>query len=83
MGIPPWNIIALQGPFSKEFNIATFREFGIEVVVTKDGGKEAKTLEKVEACLETGIPIVIIQRPKLDYPVMYSSIDELLNGLGL
>ncbi len=81
MGIQPWHILALQGPFSKEFNIANFREFNIDVVVTKDGGREAKTQEKVEACMESGIPIVIIGRPRLDYPVVYSSIDKLLNGL--
>ena len=78
MGIPPWNIHALQGPFSKEFNRATIREFNIDVVVTKDGGKEAKTLEKIEACLEEGIPIVVIQRPSLDYPLVCSSIQEVL-----
>lgn len=78
MGIPPWNIHALQGPFSKDFNRATIREFNIDVVVTKDGGREAKTLEKIEACLEEGIPIVVIQRPNLDYPLVCSSIKEVL-----
>jgi precorrin-6A/cobalt-precorrin-6A reductase len=78
LGIQPWNIHALQGPFSKEFNRATLREFNINVVVTKDGGKEAKTLEKIEACLEEGIPIVVIQRPDLDYPLVCSSIKEIL-----
>lgn len=77
-GIKPWHILALQGPFSKEFNIANFREYRIDVVVTKDGGQEAKTLEKVEACLETGIPIVIIQRPRLDYPCVCSSVSKVL-----
>ncbi|MFN3467395.1 MAG: precorrin-6A reductase [Candidatus Brocadiales bacterium] len=78
LGIPPWNIHALQGPFSKEFNRATIKEFNIDVVVTKDGGKEAKTLEKIEACLEEGIPIVVIQRPSLDYPLVCSSIKEVM-----
>jgi precorrin-6A/cobalt-precorrin-6A reductase len=78
MGIPPWNIHALQGPFSKEFNRTTIREFSIDVVVTKDGGQEARTLEKVEACLEEGIPIVVIQRPSLEYPTVCSSIKEVL-----
>ncbi|HHT9155836.1 MAG TPA: precorrin-6A/cobalt-precorrin-6A reductase [Candidatus Tripitaka sp. YC43] len=54
------------------------REFNIDVVVTKDGGKEARTLEKIEACLEEGIPIVVIQRPSLDYPLVCSSIHEVL-----
>ncbi|MBI5125003.1 MAG: precorrin-6A reductase [Planctomycetes bacterium] len=82
LGIPPWNIHALQGPFSREFNRATIREFNIDVVVTKDGGKEAKTLEKIEACLEEGIPIVVIQRPSLDYPLVCYSIQEVLEVVG-
>ncbi len=78
LGIDPWNILALQGPFSKEFNRATIREFNIDVVVTKDGGEEAKTSEKIDACLEEGIPIVILRRPSLDYPNVCSSIEDVL-----
>ncbi len=77
MGILPKNILAIQGPFSKEFNIVNIRDFSINVVVTKDGGREARTREKLDACLECEIPIVIIHRPRLQYPMMYSSIAKL------
>jgi len=36
---PPGHIIAMQGPFSKELNIALMRQFEIKTMVTKDGGK--------------------------------------------
>ena len=78
MGILPKNIIALQGPFSKEFNIVNLRDFNVDVVVTKDGGREAKTREKVDACLETETPLVIIQRPVLNYSCVCSSIEGIL-----
>ncbi len=83
MGISRKNIIAAQGPFSKEFNIVNIRDFNIDVVVTKDGGKEAKTQEKVDACLETQTPLVVIQRPILDYPITCSSMEELRSTLDL
>ncbi len=83
MGISPNDIIAAQGPFSKESNVANIRDFDINVVVTKDGGREAKTQEKIDACLELEIPMVIIHRPRLDYPVVYSSIDELVKEISL
>lgn len=83
MGISQKNIIATQGPFSKEFNIVNIRDFDIHVVVTKDGGKEAKTQEKVDACLETQTPLVVIQRPILDYPITCSSMEELRSTLDL
>ena len=54
------------------------RNFNIDVVVTKDGGREAKTQEKIDACLETETPLVIIQRPVLNYPCVCSSIEETL-----
>ncbi len=83
MGISQKNIIAAQGPFSKEFNIVNIQDFDIHVVVTKDGGKEAKTQEKVDACIETQTPLVVIQRPILDYPITCSSIEELRSALDL
>jgi precorrin-6A/cobalt-precorrin-6A reductase len=83
MGISQKNIIAAQGPFSKEFNIVNIRDLDIHVVVTKDGGKEAKMQEKIDACLETQTPLVIIQRPILDYPITCSSTEELLSTLDL
>ncbi len=81
MGILSKNIVAVQGPFSKEFNVENIRDFNIDVVVTKDGGREAKMQEKIDACLETDTPLVVIRRPVLDYPTTHSSMDDLLRGL--
>ena len=38
LGIPHRNIIAMQGPFSREMNIATIRQYRIRWLVSKDGG---------------------------------------------
>lgn len=81
MGIPAPNIIALQGPFSLELNRALFNQFKVETMVTKDSGKTGGVIEKVEAAIETGINVVLIGRPELDYPSVYSSIDKIIGLL--
>ncbi|EYE89231.1 precorrin-6x reductase [Fervidicella metallireducens AeB] len=60
------DIAAVLGPFSKEFNMAMFKEYGAEYVVTKDSGKEGGTAEKIDACLELGITPIIIGRAEED-----------------
>lgn len=66
VGIPHRNIIAMQGPFSRELNIALIRQFGIRYLVTKDGGVQGGFREKAEAARDTGITLVVIRRPKED-----------------
>ncbi len=83
MGIESSNILALQGPFSLEFNRAVFNQYHIEVVVTKDSGKTGGVPEKIQAAIEMGIDTVVIQREEIYYPVICSSIDEVFCMLGL
>ncbi len=54
------NIIAMQGPFSKEFNTAILREIGADALVTKMSGDPGGITEKIEACRETGSACVIV-----------------------
>ncbi|GAB6174688.1 precorrin-6A reductase [Paradesulfitobacterium aromaticivorans] len=61
--LKPRQIIAAQGPFSKAFNKALFEQLQAEVVIAKDSGPTGGTQEKIEACLETGIPIILLKRP--------------------
>lgn len=63
-GIPHRNIIAMQGPFSRELNEALIRQFHIVYLVTKDGGKAGGFQEKVQAAENTGIELVLIRRPE-------------------
>ncbi len=63
LGLKPNQIVAAQGPFSQEWDEAMFRQLKIEVVVAKESGKVGGTLEKVQACLNLNIPLVIIKRP--------------------
>ena len=63
-GIPYRNVIAMVGPFSREMNIATMRQYQIAWMVTKDSGKAGGFDEKMEACRETGARPVVIERPR-------------------
>ena len=57
-------IIALQGPFSAEFNEAICREYKIDCVVTKNSGEGSGFDEKLEACLLLAIPLIVINPPQ-------------------
>lgn len=72
--IPQKNIIAIQGPFSKAFNLALFKEYQISLHITKESGKEGSFLEKLSAATQLGIETVIINRPKLNYEIVFSTI---------
>ncbi|MBQ9661656.1 MAG: precorrin-6A reductase [Oscillospiraceae bacterium] len=62
-GIPHRNIIAMQGPFSTEMNIATIRQYEIRYLVTKDGGAPGGYPEKASAARETGAELIVLNRP--------------------
>lgn len=62
LGYKKSNIIAMQGPFSKEINIALFRQFHIKILVTKDSGKVGGFMEKIEAARECNILSIVIKR---------------------
>ncbi len=63
-GIPHRNLIAMQGPFSLEMNVATIRQYGIRYMVSKDGGKPGGFPEKAEAARKTGAQLLLLQRPE-------------------
>lgn len=65
-GIPHRNIIAVQGPFTEDFNRAVIKEYNIDVLITKESGKAGGFLEKIRACENCGIPAIVIARPEDD-----------------
>ena len=64
--IPHRNIIAMQGPFSREMNAAMIRQFGVSFLVTKDGGAPGGFPEKAAAAAETGVQLLVLRRPEDD-----------------
>lgn len=63
-GIAHKNIIAMQGPFTREMNIATLQQYGIRWLVSKNGGTPGGFAEKMQAAEECGAGLVVIARPR-------------------
>ena len=81
-GIPRRNIIAMQGPFSEELNLALIRQFSIRYLVTKDGGEAGGFAEKSAAAAAGGAVLLVIRRPEEqgeDYDTILSYCKELLS----
>ena len=63
-GFLPAHLIAMQGPFSQELNVALIKQSGIGVLVTKQSGKSGGFEEKISAAEQTGTDVIVIKRPK-------------------
>ena len=63
LGIPAAHLIAMQGPFSEELNLAMIHQWNIRCLVTKESGKAGGFLEKINAAKRAQIPVLLIGRP--------------------
>lgn len=57
-------VIAMQGPFSKEMNKALMMQYDIRAIVTKESGSAGGFEEKLQAAQEMGADCYIIKSPK-------------------
>ncbi|MGI6109062.1 MAG: precorrin-6A reductase [Eubacteriaceae bacterium] len=62
-GYKPSQIIAVQGPFSKEENLDALKKYDICALVTKDSGHTGGTQAKIEAAAEADVPVFYLKRP--------------------
>ncbi len=62
-GLPPSHILAMQGPFSKEMNVAMLRAVSARFMVTKESGTKGGFDEKISAAREANAKLVVIGRP--------------------
>ncbi|MFB4164081.1 precorrin-6A reductase [Alteribacillus sp. JSM 102045] len=81
LGIAQQDIVAMQGPFSKELNQALYKQFGVDTVVTKESGKQGSFDEKVTAALELGLEVILIKRPDVAYEKVTDHSQEVLHYL--
>ncbi|MCG0278191.1 MAG: precorrin-6A reductase [Thermanaeromonas sp.] len=81
LGLTPRDIVAMQGPFSRELNKALFKAYKAKVIVTRDSGPAGGTDTKIEAALDLHIPVVIIKRPPLKHQHPVTSLEEILKLL--
>lgn len=81
LGVEQKNMIAMQGPFSRELNAAMYRQYGVTLVISKESGKQGSVDEKIEAAMELGIPVILIQRPGINYGTAYSDYQGVVEAL--
>lgn len=80
LGFLSSHIIAMQGPFSAELNIAMLKQFEIETLVTKDGGCAGGFAEKVSAAQSLGVEVLIIGRPTQETGLTLEQVvDEIMS----
>lgn len=78
LGFLPESIIAMQGPFSKLMNLEMYKKYEADVVITKNSGSLGGTDTKVEAAMELNLPLIIIDRPKVQYDNVTDNYDDVL-----
>ncbi|MGE7093942.1 precorrin-6A reductase [Lysinibacillus sp. NPDC048646] len=81
LGVAQRDIVAIQGPFSKELNEALFRQYDVTLMITKESGKVGSVDEKLEAALACGIETILIARPNIHYGQQYSTFEDLLQAV--
>lgn len=79
--IPQKDIVAMQGPFSKEFNRALFTLYETNVMITKESGSVGSFAEKVSAALDLGMKVIVIKRPQINYGTVYETFQPLIEHL--
>lgn len=83
-GVKKAHIIAMQGPFSVEMNVATLKAVGAKYMVTKDTGTAGGFDEKIAAARQAGARLVIIGRPPQKQGLeLEAVIDRLCRDFGL
>lgn len=81
MGICGSRILALQGPFSRELNLALIRQYRIRCMVTKESGDAGGFADKLQAAADAKIDICVIDNPEretgLSFPEVCRALAEL------
>lgn len=79
--ILPKNIIAMQGPFTENMNVAMMEQLNIKYLITKKTGDTGGEREKISACDKTNVEIIYLEKKEIQYRNCYSNIDELVEIL--
>lgn len=82
-GLRGKQIIAMQGPFSKDMNVALINEICASVILTKESGATGGLDEKLLAASECGIKVVMIESPESRLEGSGSNAGEYAKGYSL
>lgn len=77
-GFSSERIIALRPPVAAELEKVLWRHWDISLVVTKASGVVGGEEVKRKVAAELGIPLIVIERPRVEYPQQTSDLAEAL-----
>ena len=77
-GLKAAHIIAMQGPFSEEMDLATLRFADAAWMVTKDGGDAGGFPAKVAAARKAGAGLVVVGRPPQREGLPFAAVLDVL-----
>lgn len=82
-GICGKQILAMQGPFSTELNLALIHQFSISCLVTKEGGEHSGYADKLTAAKDAGITCFVIgnriREEGMTLPEVFAAVTELVD----
>ncbi len=78
LGFQGRNLLCMQGPFSKEFNVAMIRQLDCKYMVTKMSGKSGGFQEKLEAARICGCTLIAVGRPLKETGVSLQECKSIL-----
>lgn len=80
-GLTGKQIIAMQGPFSEEMNIALMKQYRIHHTVTKESGRTGGFEEKASAAEKRGIPLYVIGNPEKQAGLSFAEVCAKLESM--
>jgi precorrin-6A/cobalt-precorrin-6A reductase len=80
-GYPADHVLTMRAVVTEEENLQTMKELNIRYLVTKDSGADGGLDEKILAAQNVAAEVLIIDRPQLEYPLMFSDYKELMQSI--
>ncbi len=80
-GLAGKQIIAMQGPFSEEMNMALIRQYQIRHLVTKETGHTGGFVEKASAAEKLGTALYVIGNPEKQDGLSFAEVWETLESM--
>ncbi len=80
-GIPLDRVLTSDGVPTMENVHRILMDFQLDLMVFKESGYRGGTDAKIEAGMITKTPMVLVDRPQINYPKVFESVEELVSSL--
>lgn len=77
-GIDRHDVLLVDGVFSEAFNRGLIKEYSVSVLVSRELGAGSGLEQELGAAAAEGIPVIVIERPRLHCPQVINDYDNLV-----